>query len=101
MLKIASATAEEYIFAQDCNRALAGAGASVHPFCMVEHHDDGHETRSYRLTMQCGGKRSTLQADSPFHYDPPDDVVRRVKEWIAGACHSGRWTTDLEKADGE
>jgi hypothetical protein len=96
--KIASATPEEYVFAREVNRRLAGTGASVHPFTMI---DSESARQSYRLTLQCGGKRTTLSADAPFHYDPPEDVVAKVKEWIDSASAGERWMTDLERADGD
>lgn len=97
-LKIAPATAEEYAFAQAVNQRLVGTGASVHAFTQV---DSDKQPKSYGLTLQFGGKRTTLTADAPFHYDAPEDVVVRVKQWIAGAGQSDRWTTDLERADAE
>jgi hypothetical protein len=96
-LKIAPATAEEYTFAQEVNRKLASTGASVHAFTRVNTEDD---TRTYGLILQCGAKRETITADTPFCYDPPDDVVARMQRWMAGVTAGDRWTTDLEKADG-
>jgi hypothetical protein len=97
-LKIAPATPEEYAFAQAVNQKLVGTGASVHAFTMI---DSESGRQSYRLTLQCGSKRTTLSADAPFHYDPPEDVVAKVKEWIDSASVGERWTTDLERADAE
>jgi hypothetical protein len=96
-LKIAPASPEEYVFAQECNRLLTGTGASVHAFTQV---DGDKQPAGYGLVMQCGGKRETITADTPFSYDPPEDVVRRVKQWVASAGQADRWTTDLEKTDG-
>jgi hypothetical protein len=94
--KIAPASAEEYTFAQEVNRLLVGTGASVHAFTRVT--DDG--AKSYALIFQCGGRRTERTADAPFHYDPPEEVVRTVREWMAGAG-GDRWTTDLEAADAD
>jgi hypothetical protein len=97
-LKIAPATAEEYTFAQEVNRKLASTGASVHAFTRV---DTENKTACYGLIFQCGSKRETITADTPFCYDPPDDVVARVQRWMAGVTAGDRWTTDLERADAE
>jgi hypothetical protein len=97
MLKIAPASPEEYVFAVEVNRRLAGTGASVVAFTQV---DSDKQPKSYGLTFQCGSKRHTITADAPFCYDAPDDVVRRVQQWMAQVGNADRWTTDLEKADG-
>jgi hypothetical protein len=96
--KMQSATPEEYVFAQEVNRRLVGTGASVHPFCML---DPETQARTYHMTMAAGSRRHTILADSPFHYDPPEDVVRRVHQWLAAAGAGERWTTDPEKADAQ
>lgn len=97
-LKIAAATPEEYAFAQAVNQRLVGTGASVHAFTRE---DSETQAKTYGLTLQYGGKRTTLTAESPFHYDSPDDVVVRVKQWLAATSQGERWTTDLERADGD
>lgn len=96
-LKIAPATPEEYVFAQEVNKKLAAVGASVHAFTRVDSETDA---KSYGLTFQAGSKRTTITADTPFCYDAPEDVVVRVKQWLAAASQGERWTTDLERADG-
>jgi hypothetical protein len=97
-LKIAPATPEEYAFAQAVNQQLTGTGASVHAFTQV---DSDKQPKSYGLTFQCGSKRTTITADAPFCYDAPEDVVVRVKQWLAAAAAGERWTTDIERADAE
>jgi hypothetical protein len=97
MMKIAAATPEEYALAQEANRLLASVGASVHAFAM---HDPEIGSHSYRLTFQCGQKRTTVSSETPFHLDAPEDIVRQVQQWIASGGGE-RWTTDLERADAE
>ena len=84
MTKIEAASQEEHDFAAKVNLALeqAGGRASVSPFCRL---DEDTQARMYGLVFSCGSKRHTITADAPFHYDSPDDVVARVKQWIATA----------------
>jgi hypothetical protein len=97
-LKIAAASPEEHRFAAVVNARLTDTGARVLPFEMVNAENGA---RTYHLTLQYGAKRTVITADSPFHYDPPEDVTRRVREWMASAAQASRWTTDLEAADAE
>lgn len=96
-LKIQPASPEEHAFAAQVNKRLAG-DAFMHPFCMFN--TETGTIVDYRLTFQCGRKRHTIMADSPFHYDPIEDVVKRVREWMGHIGQGERWTTDLERADG-
>lgn len=95
-LKIHPASPEEHAFASQVNKRLAG-DAAVHAFCLV---NTENETRHYGLTFQCGSKRHTITADGPFHYDPVEDVVKRVREWMAGSSAGDRWSTDPKYAEG-
>jgi hypothetical protein len=96
-LKIAPPSPEEHAFACQVNDRLVGTGARVVSFTLV---NPKNQARTYHLTVQAGSKRTVLTADAPFHYDPPEDVVAKVKEWIGSASAGERWTTDLERADG-
>jgi hypothetical protein len=96
-LKIGPASPEEHAFACQVNDRLVTIGAKVLPFEMV---NSENGERHYHLTFQCGSKRTVVTADTPFHYDSVDDVVRQVQQWLATAGAGERWTTDLEKADG-
>lgn len=97
-LKIQPAPPEEQAFAAQVNKVLHGSGAAVHPYLLVD--TETGRVQEYRLTCQCGSKRHTISADGPFHYDPAEDVIKRVREWMAAAGAGERWTTDLERADG-
>lgn len=97
-LKIQPASPEEHAFAAKVNKSLAGVGAAVHAFSMFN--TETGAIQDYRLTFQCGAKRKTIMADGPFHHDPPEDVVKRVREWIAGNGATDRWSTDPKYAEG-
>jgi hypothetical protein len=94
-LKIAPASPEEHAFAAEVNKRLPD-GAKINAFELVEAES---ERRFYGLTFQYGSRRTTMQADSPFHLDPPEDVIKRVRDWIAGLSAANRWSTDLKYAD--
>lgn len=95
-LMIGAAIPEERAFAADVNKRLAD-GVTVHPFERAP--ADGE--REWCLTFQYGTRRHTISSESPWHYDSPDEVVRRVMDWVARAHQANRWTTSLEAADGE
>ncbi len=96
MLKIAPASPEEHAFASEVNARLKVSGARVTPHEIV---NTQTQAKTYHLVLQCGSKRTGLTADSPFHYDAVEDVVKRVHQWLAGAKLADRWTTDLGAAD--
>ena len=89
---------EEYAFAVEVNRQLAGQGAAVVAFMQ---HDPATDRYQYALTFQCGSRRHTITSETPFHYDSVDDLVKRVEQWIAGIRTTIRWTTSLEDAEAQ
>jgi hypothetical protein len=95
-LKIQPASREEHAFAERVNGLLADTGARVTAFSLL---NTETEVRGYGLTFSCGTKRTTINADSPFHYDPPQDVVKRVREWLAKGAHADRWSTAVKYAE--
>jgi hypothetical protein len=96
MRKIAPASPDEYIFADEANRKLAAIGARIVAFTMA---DPESGSQTWHLTFQCGAKRQTIMADSPFHHDPVEDVIKRVQEWVAGAGAGERYSTDPKYAE--
>lgn len=91
MLKFKFPSPEELKFTGHVNALLMEHGAKVSAYeCQ---HPDDHCT--YHLTFECGSKRKTIHSDTPFHYDPPEAVVQRVKDWIAGVRLTNRWTTEV------
>ena len=95
-LKIQAASPEEHAFAAEVNKRLASTGARVNAFTTV---DTETEEKSYRLTFQYGSKRTTIAANGPFHYDSPDDVVDRVKRWLASSGSNNLYSPDLKYAE--
>jgi hypothetical protein len=97
-LKIAPASPEEHAFAAEVNKRISdnGGAARVHAFTLI---DTETEAKTYHLAFQYGSKRTTIAADSPFHLDPVEDIIKRVQDWIAGLSAANRWSTDLKYAD--
>jgi len=95
-LKIQAASPEEHAFAAEVNKRLNGTGAKVNAFTRME-----TETQaiSYGLTFQYGPKRYTITSDGPFHSDSPQDVVDRVKRWLAGSNANNLYSPDLKYAE--
>ena len=91
--KIQPADAEEHVFVALVNKKLGGL-ATVSAFSTL---DTESGERRHGLVLSCGSKRHTVMADTPFHYDPADDVVARVKHWLSGAGRE-RYTTDSSYA---
>ena len=92
-LKFKFPSPEELTFTGHVNALLLDCGAKVTAY-EVQHPDD-HVT--YHMTFECVGKRRTIHSDVPFHYDPPEAVMQRVKDWIAGVRLTNRWTTEVPK----
>lgn len=92
-LKLKLPTAEEQEFCKQVNELLQESGARVSAYTVL--HPDDH--CSYHLTFQHGSKRKSIHSDVPFHYDPPQAVMQRVHDWIAGVRLTNRWTTELPK----
>lgn len=82
MIKIEPASQDEHAFASRVNLALDGK-AAVSPFCSF---NEETQARTYGLVFSYGSKRYTITADSPFHDDPVEDVVKRVTRWLAGGA---------------
>lgn len=83
-------SAEEKEFCSQVNALLRDYGAKVSAF---ERENADHST--YYLMFECGSKRRTIHSDQPWHYDPPQEVVAQVLDWIHGARQAARWTTEL------
>ena len=94
--KIQPASAEEYVFCQEVNKLLGPRGAAVNAFTKI---DEETGATTYGLTFQYGPKRLTIMTDAPFHYDPPGDIVERVKRWLAGSGANNLYSPDLKYAD--
>lgn len=86
MLKASPPTPEEMAFCAEVNRRLAAGKVSAYSMMDAE-----SQARTYGLVFSLGSKRKTLQSDQPFHYDPPDDVIKRVREWTASVMQANRW----------
>jgi hypothetical protein len=95
-LKIQAASAEEHAFAAEANKRLATTGARIAAFSLVNNET---ETRSYGLVFTYGPKRHTITADAPFHYDSPDEIVDRVKRWLATSGGNDLYSPDLKYAE--
>lgn len=94
--KVQTASAEEYVFTQEVNKALEGSGARVNAFTMVD--QESGATR-HGLTFQFGPKRHTITSDAPFHYDPPSDIVERVRRWLSSSGTNNLYSPDTKYAD--
>jgi hypothetical protein len=90
-LKLNFPTAEEQAFTLQVNELLRECGARVTAYEV--HHPGDH--CSYHLTFEHGSKRKTIHSDVPFHYDPPQAVMQRVHDWIAGVRLTNRWSTEV------
>ena len=95
-LKIQAASPEEHAFAAEVNKRLASSGARISAFSLL---NTETETRSYGLVFTYGPKRHTITADSAFHYDSPDDVMDRVKRWLASSGSNNLYSPDLKYAE--
>jgi hypothetical protein len=94
-VKIEAASAEEHAFAATVNREMKEA-ATVSPFTQV---DEATDTRTYCLVFSCGSKRHTITSDAPFHYDSPDEVVKRVQAWVANRGGQQLYSPDMKYAE--
>jgi len=100
-LKIQPASPDEHAFAAKVNEGLRDIGASISAYSLVDIGPEGPTSaiRLHGLVFSCGGRRHSMQADSPFHYDPPEDVIQRVRDWVASRSHADRWSTDVKYAE--
>jgi hypothetical protein len=98
-LKIQAASPEEHAFAAEVNKRLASArcaGARISAFSLL---NTETQTRTYGLVFTYGPKRETISDPTPFHYDSPDDVVDRVKRWLASSGSNNLYSPDLKYAE--
>jgi hypothetical protein len=95
-LKIQAASPEEHAFAAKVNKRLAGTGAKINAFSLL---NSETQESTYHLTFQYGPKRHTIQADAPFHTDSVDDVVDRVKRWLASSGSNNLYSPDPKFAE--
>lgn len=90
-LKIRFPSDEDKQFCEDCNGLLKNHGARVSAYEIL-HPDD---SVTYHLTFECGSKRKSISSSTPWYYEPPNEVVQKVLDWIHGARQAARWTTEL------
>src|SRR5258706_11059485 len=95
-LKIEAASPEEHAIGAEVNKRLAYNGAKVNAFSLL---NTETQESTYHLTFQYGPKRHTIQADAPFHTDSVDDVVDRVKRWLASSGTNNLYSPDLKYAE--
>ena len=95
-LKIQAASPEEHAFAAEVNKRLASTGARISAFSLYDIQTD---TASYGLVFTYGPKRHTITSDIAFHHDPPDDVVDRVKRWLASSGTNNLYSPDPKFAE--
>ena len=95
-LKIQAASPEEHAFAAEVNKRLASTGARISAFSLL---DAETQTRTYGLVFTYGPKRETISDPTPFHYDSPDDVVDRVKRWLASSGTNNLYSPDPKFAE--
>jgi hypothetical protein len=95
-LKIQAASPEEHAFAAEVNKHLSDTGARISAYSIVNT-DLG--TISYGLVFTYGPRRRTITSDAPFHYDSADEIVDRVKRWLASSGTNNLYSPDLKYAE--
>jgi hypothetical protein len=95
-LKIQAASPEEHAFAAEVNKRLATTGAKVNAFTVL---NEDRLSHVYGLVFTYGPKRHTITADAPFHYDSPDEIVEKVKRWLASSGGNDLYSPDLKYAE--
>ncbi len=95
-LKIQAASPEEHAFAAEVNKRLAGTGARISAFSLL---DIETKADSWGLVFTYGPKRHTITADAPFHYDSADEIVEKVKRWLASSGSNNLYSPDLKYAE--
>jgi len=91
---ISPASSEEQAFANEVNKLLGPDGGKVQPYT-----SERNDKTTYCLLFWLGAKRTTITSETPFHYETPQSVSERVKEWVERSRQSNRWSTDLADAD--
>lgn len=95
MLKLEKPSPEELAFAEAVNATFDRVdGCSVTPMAW---NDDG--SKQYGMVFSHGSRRRILRQDAPFHYDPVDEMVARVRRWVTGIAQRERYTTDEAYAE--